>query len=120
MDGKTDFGFGIREVLSKGLGIKMDHCDQEKLNVCEPCKIEDVVELINRLPREALHLAEAADTDFRTLGMDSISYIHLIVALEEKYDIEIPEDYLKLNGIGSAHEAAELVNRLRGLPEGGQ
>lgn len=90
----------------------MDSRFEIKPYVCKLCTIEDVIELINHLPREALHLSEVSDVDFRTLGMDSISYIHLIVALEEKYNVEIPEDYLKLNGIGSAHEAVALINRL--------
>lgn len=95
----------------------MDRQYEIKSDVNKPCRIEDIIELINHLPREALHLSEVSDVDFRALGMDSISYIHLIVALEEKYNIEIPDDYLNLNGIGSAHEAAVLVNRLREIPE---
>lgn len=95
----------------------MDRQCEIKSDVNKPCTIEDIVELINHLPRETLHLSEVSDVDFRALGMDSISYIHLIVALEEKYNIEIPEDYLSLNGIGSAHEAVALVNHLREMPE---
>lgn len=95
----------------------MDCYCEIKADIIKPCTIEDIVELINHLPREALHLSEVSDADFRALGMDSISYIHLIVALEEKYNIEIPDDYLNLNGIGSVHEAVVLVNRLREIPE---
>lgn len=98
----------------------MDNHYEVKSDIDKPCRIEEVVDLINHLPREALHLSEPSDVDFQTLGMDSISYIHLIVALEEKYGIEIPEKYLMLNGIRSAQAAADLVNRLRGLPEGMQ
>lgn len=37
---------------------------------------------------------EQTEDDLSALGMDSIVFIRVVVALEEAFDIEIPDEYL--------------------------
>lgn len=44
---------------------------------------------------------------------DSITFIEFVVAIEEKFDIELPDEFLLIEKIGSISELAEVINILR-------
>lgn len=70
---------------------------------------EDVLEVIaktQRIPREKLTL----DSRFEELGMDSMDAVNILFALEEKFDITIPDESAKqIRGI---REMVEGVQKL--------
>lgn len=44
---------------------------------------------------------------------DSITFITFIVAIEEKFDIEMPDDFLLIERLGSIKELAMVINDIK-------
>ena len=66
----------------------------------------DVIAKTQRLPREKVTL----DSRFEELGMDSMDAVNILFALEEKFDITIPDEAAKQ--IRSIREMVEGVQKL--------
>ena len=54
--------------------------------------------------------AKQIEEDLSILGMDSIAFIHIVVALEEEFDIEIPDEYLLLTEMNTISKIAEVIS----------
>ena len=67
-------------------------------------EVLDVIAETQRLPREKITL----DGRFEELGMDSMDAVNILFALEEKFDITIPD------------EAAKQIRNIREMVEGVQ
>ena len=50
------------------------------------------------------------EDDLSALGMDSITFIRVIVALEEAYDIEIPDEYLLLTEMNTLSKMTDVIS----------
>lgn len=49
------------------------------------------------------------DIDLLSIGMDSISFISFIVALEEKFEIQFPDEYLTMEVMTSLNGFTSLI-----------
>jgi acyl carrier protein len=67
-------------------------------------EVLDVIAKTQRIPREKLTL----DGRFEELGMDSMDAVNILFALEEKFDITIPD------------EAAKQIRSIREMVDGVQ
>ena len=67
-------------------------------------EVLDVIAETQRIPREKVTL----DGRFEDLGMDSMDAVNILFALEEKFDITIPD------------EAAKQIRNIREMVEGVQ
>ena len=67
-------------------------------------EVLDVIAETQRIPREKITL----DGRFEELGMDSMDAVNILFALEEKFDITIPD------------EAAKQIRNIREMVEGVQ
>ena len=67
-------------------------------------EVLDVIAKTQRIPREKITL----DGRFEELGMDSMDAVNILFALEEKFDITIPD------------EAAKQIRNIREMVEGVQ
>ena len=54
------------------------------------------------------------EKDLTELGMDSIVFIHMIVQIEDQFEIEIPDEYLILNKLNTISKIAEIICQLKG------
>ena len=52
------------------------------------------------------------DVNLEDYGIDSISFIRIIVALEEFYECEIPEDKLLLSEMGTVQKIMDVLDKL--------
>ena len=50
------------------------------------------------------------EDDLSALGMDSITFIRVIVALEEAFDIEIPDEKLLLTEMNTISKMTEVIS----------
>ena len=73
-------------------------------NVTE--EVLDVIAETQRIPRETITL----DSRFEELGMDSMDAVNILFALEEKFDITIPDEAAKQ--IRSIREMVDGVQRM--------
>ena len=69
-------------------------------------QVLDVIAETQRIPREKITL----DGRFEELGMDSMDAVNILFALEEKFDITIPDDQAKQ--IRNIREMVEGVQKL--------
>lgn len=57
------------------------------------------------------------DDDLVELGVDSITFIRIVVELEELFEIEIPDEKLLITEMGTIHKIVEVVVVLRDTAE---
>ena len=70
--------------------------------------VEKHVDLFHRDP--ALYKKSLSD-----LGMESMEFVHIIVDIEEKFEIEIPDDMLFRGELDSILQLTEVVLKLLGV-----
>tara|TARA_Y100000592_G_C5474353_1_gene321357 strand:- start:2813 stop:3055 length:243 start_codon:yes stop_codon:yes gene_type:complete len=72
------------------------------------CKIiENKIFLITNL--EALRPLPTNDS-FRSIGVDSIDYVSIVMEIEEHYNIELVEADIEWHKINTIYKLAEIVN----------
>lgn len=72
--------------------------------------IDKVLQIINCNMENTELSAKQIEEDLSILGMDSIAFIHIVVALEEEFDIEIPDEYLLLTETNTISKIAEVIS----------
>lgn len=75
---------------------------------------EDVIDKVLQILSENIENCEIApgqkDEDLVALGMDSIIFIRVVVALEEAFDIEIPDEKLLLTEMNTISKMTEVIS----------
>lgn len=69
-------------------------------------RVRSVIASVKRVPQEQISL----DASFQELGIDSMDGVEILFALENEFDINIPDEAAK--SIRSVREMAEGVARL--------
>lgn len=69
-----------------------------------------VIEIVNANIEQAFLTSEQIDEDLSALGMDSITFIRVIVALEEAFDIEIPDEYLLITEMNTLSKMTDVIS----------
>ncbi len=70
--------------------------------------IQRVLHILNNVIEKYCFTKEQFDDDLTKYGMNSIEFIRVIVALEDEFKIEFPDDYLifeRLNSINKIIQA---------------
>ena len=76
---------------------------------------EIVYKIINEHITENKITPKQISEDLQLLGMDSIAFIRIIVALEEALKIEVPDNYLLMNEMNSVNKILSVVNSLKSV-----
>lgn len=72
--------------------------------------LDKVLKVLNtNLENTEITFAQTED-DLSALGMDSITFIRTIVALEEEFDIEIPDEYLLLTEMNTISKMTDVIS----------
>ena len=71
--------------------------------------ISNVLEIINSQIEDVTIQMNQIDKDLNSLGIDSIKFIQLIVALEETFKIEFPDEYLIPSEMGTVNKISNIV-----------
>ena len=53
--------------------------------------------------------AAQEDADLSALGMDSMAFIRVIVALEDEFSVEFPDEKLLMTGMNTAAKIADVL-----------
>jgi acyl carrier protein len=78
-------------------------------------KILEIVK--SNIEKEEIQTAEL-DTDLSTVGMDSITFIRIVVALEEAFEIEVPDDYLLMTEMNTIEKMTDVIAEALATIEG--
>ena len=54
-------------------------------------------------------IAFKVDDDLTTKGMDSFVFIQIVVGLEVKYGVEIPDEYLSYHDLNTVNKMVEVI-----------
>lgn len=71
---------------------------------------DKILEIINANIESADIQIEQADEDLSLIGMDSITFIKIVVALEETFEIEIPDEKLLITEMGTINKMIDVVS----------
>lgn len=70
---------------------------------------EKVLEILNTNIENNVITPEQTEEDLPSLGLDSITFIRVIVALEEAFDIEIPDEKLLITEMNTVSKMASVI-----------
>ena len=71
--------------------------------------VEKVIEILNANIENAEVTEDKLDEDLSELGMDSITFIKIIVALEEEFECEIPDSKLLIGEMNTANKIFQVL-----------
>ena len=72
--------------------------------------LDKVLKVLNANLENTEITFEQTEDDLSALGMDSITFIRIIVALEEAFDIEIPDEKLLLTEMNTISKMTEVIS----------
>ena len=72
-----------------------------------------VIAIIESNLEKIIESESVMDVDLVELGMDSISFIRVVVALEEEFDIEIPDELVLLNEMSTINKIVQIISDLK-------
>ena len=73
--------------------------------------VENVLTILNSMDNIKI-TEEKLDDDLIDYGMDSITFIQTIVALEEEFDCEIPDSKLMLSELSTVKKVLDVLHDL--------
>jgi len=74
--------------------------------------VEKIINILNNLNLKDIHI-ENIETDFiKENNIDSITFIEIIIYIEEEFDILIPDEYLLSEKLNTIYKIANLVSEL--------
>ena len=71
-----------------------------------------IIEVINYTVEGFNISYEQENVDLSVLGMDSIAFIHTVVALEEEFECEIPDEKLMLSEMNTVKKIYDVLINL--------
>ena len=75
---------------------------------------EDILDKVLKVLNANLENTEITfgqtEDDLIALGMDSIVFIRVVVALEEAFDIEIPDEYLLITEMNTLSKMTDVIS----------
>lgn len=75
--------------------------------------INEIQEKVRKIVSEILETVnierDQIDVDLSTLGMDSIVFIRIVVALEEAFNIEIPYEFLIISEMNTISKMVDII-----------
>jgi acyl carrier protein len=72
--------------------------------------IEKIIEIVNSNIDKVTLTLDQVEVDLSQHGMDSITFIKIVVALEEVFDIEVPDEKLLITEMGTINKMVDVVS----------
>ena len=74
--------------------------------------VNQVVEILNANIEDSPITTDELDTSLMDLGMDSITFIQVIVALEEEFECEIPDEKIMISEMDTVQKIINILQSL--------
>lgn len=71
-----------------------------------------IIEIINTKVENVKVSKEQIEDDLIELGIDSINFISMIVAIEEEYECEIPDEKLIISEMNTVKKITDVLNNI--------
>ena len=72
---------------------------------------EKILEIINIAIEDVEISVEHSNDDLSQLGMDSITFIRIVVAMEETFGIEVPDEYLLMTEMNTVDKFTNVITK---------
>ena len=72
--------------------------------------LDKVLKVLNANLENTEITFEQTEDDLSALGMDSIVFNRVVVALEEAFDIEIPDEYLLITEMNTLSKMTDVIS----------
>ena len=80
--------------------------------------IDKVIEILNENIENAEVIEDKFDENLSELGMDSITFIKIIVAVEEQFECEIPDSKLVISEMNTANKIFKVLKDIEANTKG--
>ena len=70
---------------------------------------EKILAIVNMSIENIEIKLDQSDVDLSTIGMDSITFIRIIVAIEEVFSIEIPDEFLLITEMNTVEKLTNII-----------
>ncbi len=77
--------------------------------------LEKVLEILNANIEDAEVTQDLLDEDLSVNGMDSIGFIRIIVALEEEFECEVPDEKLSIPEMNTVNKILDVLAELKSV-----
>jgi len=71
---------------------------------------EKVYRIVNDIIEATEIMLDQLEIDLSTIGMDSIAFIRIVVALEETFNIEIPDEFLLITEMNTISKMINVIS----------
>lgn len=88
----------------------------EVLNIVNSVLVNSVNDNTDKIEKRIPLTGDQIETNFTELNIDSITFIQIIIALESKYEIEIPDEYLLMSEINSVYKLFHVIKSVLDNP----
>lgn len=77
--------------------------------------INNILELgdTERLPERQMITLKDVLEDLTQKGMDSLTFIHIIIDLEDKYEIEFPDELLLMENLNTVSKIEKMIINIK-------
>ena len=72
----------------------------------------DILKIVNNVLRTHEVTEMDIDKELSSLGVSSTMFISIVIDLEEKYNVEIPDEYLFSTEIGTVNKMIGILSKL--------
>ena len=72
--------------------------------------IKEILSQVSEINKDEIETL-TGDSDLRTIGIDSLTSIELVVKLEESFDISIGDDDLSVDNVSTIDAIIELIKK---------
>lgn len=72
--------------------------------------IKEILSQVGEINKDEIETL-TGDSDLRTIGIDSLTSIELVVKLEEAFDISIGDDDLSVDNVSTINAIIELIKK---------
>ena len=74
--------------------------------------VQRIIEVLSTVINDISFDEKKYDEDLSAIGIDSIAFIAIIVALEEEFDCEIPDEKLLVSEMNTVNKIYEILKEL--------
>ena len=74
--------------------------------------LDKVLKILNANIEKTEITSEQMEDDLTALGMDSITFIRIIVAVEEEFDIEIPDEKILIIEMNTVSKIVNIISSI--------
>lgn len=75
-------------------------------------ELDQIIEVLNNCMKNAYITREMLDDNLPDIGMDSITFVQIVVSLEARFECEIPDEKLLISQMDTVHKIVDVLQSI--------